>query len=59
MRDDNGRDGVTRMQSGVMLAIKKMSRVQLLNCNTTNVNSPMCGKRPDNVYMATHTGGTC
>ena len=58
-RDDSGRDGVTRMQSGVKVSIKKMSRVALMNNNTTNVNSPMRGSRPDNVYMATYTGVTC
>ena len=36
----------------------KMSRVALLNSNTT-VNSPTRGSRPDNVYMATNTAGTC
>ena len=47
------------MQTGVMTAVKKMSRVAFLNGNTTNVNSPTRGSRPDNVYMATNTGGTC
>ena len=42
-RYQKGRDGVTRMQSGVMTAAKKMSRVALLNSNTPNVNSPTRG----------------
>ena len=50
---------MTRMQSSVMIAVKKVSRVLFFNSNTTNVNSPTRGSRPDNVYMATNTGGTC
>ena len=46
-------------QSGVMIAVKKMSLVALLNNNATNGTSPTRGSRPDNVYMATNTGGTC
>ena len=33
-RDGGGRDGVTRMQSGVMTAVKNVSPVALLNSNT-------------------------
>ena len=51
-RDGSGRDGITYTQSGVMTAVKKMSRVALLNSNTTNVNSPTCGSCPDNVVLA-------
>ena len=48
-RDGSGHDGVTRMQSGVMAAIEKTSRVALLNNNSTNVNSRTRGSGPDNV----------
>ena len=58
-RDSSGRDAVTRMQAGVMAAVKEMSRVALLNSNTPNVNSPTRGSSPDNMYMATNTGCTC
>ena len=54
-RDSNERGhGVTRLKSGVTIAVKKRSRVALLKSNTTKVNL-----RPDNVYIATNTGGTC
>ena len=59
-RDSNERGhGVTRLKSGVTIAVKKRSRVALLKSNTTKVNSPTRGSRPDNVYIATNTGGTC
>ena len=53
---------MTRLKPDVMaadIAFKKMSRVALLNSNTTKVNSPMRGSCPDNVYMAMNTGGPC
>ena len=34
---------MTRMQLGVMLAVKMMSLVALLNSSTTKVNSPTRG----------------
>ena len=37
-RDGSGYDGVTLMQSGVIAAVEKMSRVALSNNNTTNEN---------------------
>ena len=47
--DDSGRNSVTRIQLGVIATIEKMSRVALLNNNTTNVNSPTHGSGLDNV----------
>ena len=46
-RDDSGSDGVTRIQSGMMIAGNKMSRVALLNSNTTNVLIPVALARLD------------
>ena len=40
---------MTRMKSGVMIAVKMMSHVAVLNSNTTNVNSLKRGSRPDSV----------
>ena len=41
-----GRDGVTHTQCGVTASDEKMSRVALLNDNTTKVNSSTRGSGP-------------